>query len=136
MQQHQTAMLNNRLTDKGSSLVEVMLSLVILLIVFLALMQTALLSIDSNVKNLLRDEAVGIAEMRMSAIRNTPFASLTAGTTTATDNRNVRNAAVTYTSTTTITSLNTDNMQATISVAWTWKGQNYTHSISTIVRSQ
>lgn len=124
------------LNKKGSSLVEVMISLVILLVVFLALMQTALLSIDSNVKNLLRDEAVGLAEMRMSTIRNTPFANLTAGTATATDSRNLRNAAVTYTSTTTITSLNTDNLQVTISIAWTWKSQTYTHSISTIVRSQ
>ncbi len=36
-------------------------------------MQTALVSIDSNMINVLRDEAVSIAEMRMNELRNRPF---------------------------------------------------------------
>ena len=51
---------------KGLTLIEVMVALIVLLLVFLALMQTALLSIDSNMINVLRDEAVNIAEEQMS----------------------------------------------------------------------
>ncbi len=50
-----------------------MIAFVVLLFVFLALMQTALVSIDSNMRNVLRDEAVRVAEERMNAHRNVPF---------------------------------------------------------------
>ncbi len=50
--------------------------MVVLLITSLALMQTALVSISSNMHNVLRDEAASIAEMRMNDARSTPFAQL------------------------------------------------------------
>jgi len=58
----------------GFTLIEVIVALLVLLLVFLALMQTALVGIESNVKNVLRDEAVSIAEERMSKARNLLFA--------------------------------------------------------------
>ena len=61
------------LNKRGLSLVEMLIAMSILLFVFLALMHVALISIDSNVKNLLRDEAVSIAEQRMTELRNLPF---------------------------------------------------------------
>ena len=73
----QTALKNK----KGLTLVEVMISLVVLLLVFLALLQTALVSIDSNMTNVLRDEAVNIAEEQMNIARNIDYDSLPAGTT-------------------------------------------------------
>jgi len=60
----------------GFTLVEVMVALIIMLIVFLALMQTALVGIDSNMVNVLRSEAVNIAEIRMNEARNIPFTSI------------------------------------------------------------
>ena len=61
---------------EGVSLVEVMIALVVMLLVFFALMQTALVGIDSNTQNSLRSEAVNIAELRMNEVRNTPFDSI------------------------------------------------------------
>lgn len=123
---------------KGMTLVEVVIALLVLLIVFLALMQTALVGIDANMLNVLRDEAVNIAEEQMSTARNTPFDSLTAGSADVSPPaRSLRNiAAFTYTVTRTVTDINTDNKQVDITVAWNWKGNPYTHSISTIVRRQ
>src|SRR3990172_4640679 len=81
----QTMLLNNKrgkdsrqagMTEWGFTLVEVMIALVVLLFVSLAMMQTALVSIDSNMINVLRDEAVRIAEERMSELRNVPFDNL------------------------------------------------------------
>ncbi len=60
----------------GFTLVEMMIALVIALVIFLALMQTALVGIDSNLRNVLRDEAVSIADMRMNETRNMPFNSV------------------------------------------------------------
>ena len=66
---------------KGLTLVEVLIAMVILLLVSLALMQTALVSIDANMRNVLRDEAVSVAEMRMDEARNTAFDSLASDST-------------------------------------------------------
>jgi Tfp pilus assembly protein PilV len=55
--------------EKGLTLVEVLIASVITLVLFMALMQTALLSIDVNAGNSLRNEAVSIAEERMKEIQ-------------------------------------------------------------------
>ena len=120
---------------KGMTLVEVMIALLVLLVVSLALMQTALVSIDANMTNILRDEAVSIAEMRMNQARNIPFDTLVSDGADIPIARNVRNImGFTYTTRMTVNNLNLDNRQIDITVGWAWKGQNYTHNITTIVR--
>lgn len=132
-------MMNVKLNKKGLTLVEVMIALVVLLIVSLALMQTALVSIDSNMTNILRDEAVSIAEISMNEARNTPFNNLV-GTSNSTILRNFRNANFQYSVTRTVTNLNSDNKQVNVTVTWEWKentvanGNPLVHSITSIVR--
>lgn len=58
---------------RGVSLVEVMIALVILLFVFMGLLQASLLSIDANASNVLRDEAVRLANDTISAVRISPL---------------------------------------------------------------
>jgi prepilin-type N-terminal cleavage/methylation domain-containing protein len=66
-----------KLNRQGLTLVEVMIALLVMLVVFFALMQTALVGIDANMLNTLRGEAVNAAEKRMNAdVRNKPFASI------------------------------------------------------------
>ncbi len=126
-----------KLNKKGLTLVEVMIALVVLLIVSLALMQTALVSIDANMTNVLRDEAVNIAEMRMNEARNIPFDTLVSDAADIPVARNIRNVTgFTYTTRMTVTNLGIDDRQVNIAVGWIWKGENYTHNITTIVRRQ
>jgi len=121
---------------KGLTLIEVMISLVVLLLVFLALMQTALVSIDSNMINVLRDEAVNIAEERMNNARNVPFDTL-ASLPAAPVSRNMRNILnFQYSVVRTVSALNTDSKQVVIAVNWNWKARPYTHTISSILRKQ
>lgn len=126
--------------NKGMTLVEVVIALTVLLIVLLALMQTALVSINANMINVLRDEAVSMAEERMSEARNIPFDSLATGITNfPAQTRSIRNIpSFPYNVVRTISSAGPDAMQVGITVTWEWKektGANaYTHSISTIVR--
>ncbi len=61
------------LNKKGLSLIEVLIASTIVLILFLALMQSVMLSINVNIKNQLRDEAVNIAEDRMRTLRSLDF---------------------------------------------------------------
>ena len=129
------------LNKKGISLVEIMIALVVLLLVSLALMQTALVSIDSNMNNLLRDEALSIAEEWVIRSRNIPFDNLTSnslsqsGTGVDTITRNFRNITnQTFTVTSIVTDRGIDNKQVGVTVAWTWKAQPFNHNMSSIVR--
>jgi len=131
------------LDKKGMTLVEVMIALVVFLLVFLALMQTALVGLDSNMINILRDEAVGVAEESMNEARNVPFDSLAAVTTTGTVTRSFRNIARNFTVTRTVTDFRGgEDKQVNVTVTWEWKektvasGNPYIHSISTLLRRQ
>jgi len=66
-------MQNRMRSQKGVTLVEVMIALVILLIVFIGLIQASLLTIQSNVRNLARDEAVRITADQMDMLRAASF---------------------------------------------------------------
>jgi len=138
--------------NKGVTLVEVMIALLVALIVFLALMQTALVGIDANIRNILRDEAVSVAAEKMDEARNLLFKDL--GLNPATPHvedvqRQVRNLKdptdptknIIFRTTTTITELDGDgnfatddanNKRVDVRVDWQWKGNPYYHIISTI----
>jgi prepilin-type N-terminal cleavage/methylation domain-containing protein len=151
------------LNKKGLSLVEVMIALVIFLFVFFALMQTALVGIDANMINSLRNEAVNIAEMRMNEAKSIPFKrivrdpnSLSAGGCASADcptgfsatgvcvPKDVRSiSSFKFCTNLTCTEFGgdgdcatddtgADNKQVNITVGWKWKGENYTHSITTV----
>lgn len=132
------------LNKKGMTLIEVMIALVILLIVMLALMQTVTLGINSNVSNLLRDEATKIAEQRITELRNTLFTDGALAATAGTDElpvaREFRNFAVDFTPRRTIADLDGDNKRVDITITWEWRnrtigaGNPYTYTVSTIVR--
>lgn len=115
-----------------------MIALVILLVVSLALMQTAIIGMNVNLQNALRDEAVNIAEMRMNQLRSLPFELVTAGTETPVT-RNFRGFTETYNLAVTINNIDTTNAsskQIFIGVDWNYRGKTYSHGITTIVRKQ
>lgn len=135
--------------NKGLTLVEVLIALVVSLLVSLAMMQTALVGIDANTRNILRDEAVNVTEMRMSEARNMPFASLISDAADVPVTRNIRNigGGVTFITRRVVTELDGDsnpatddanNKQINITVTWEWRdstmanGNPYTHRITTI----
>jgi prepilin-type N-terminal cleavage/methylation domain-containing protein len=134
-------MMNVSQNNKGLTLIEVLIAMVVFLLVSLAMMQTALVGIDSNMINVLREEAVKIAEESMIDVRNMPFDSLVEGTTTLpTVSRNLRNTMRPFTVTRAVTDHGDNNKEINILVAWEWKDQTvahgnpYTHSITTILR--
>jgi prepilin-type N-terminal cleavage/methylation domain-containing protein len=129
----QIVLQNRQSGQHGVSLVEVMISLVILLFVFMGLIQAALLSIDSNIRNEIRDEAVRIASEDM-ARRRASF-----GVDSVRNiNRTFRNLMIAFRSNTFRSGnlIDVDSEQVTVTVTWTYKGENFTHSIISIVRNQ
>lgn len=145
------------LNKRGLTLVEVLIALVVFLLISLALMQTALVVIDSNMINVLRDEAVNIAEMRMNDARNLGFTETVnnlisdagalagancpagfspTGLLVERAFRNIKASDFDFCTNRAVNDLDTDNKEVTITVGWIWKGQDYTHTIATIVRRQ
>lgn len=126
------------LNKNGMTLIEVLIALLLFLVVSLAVLKTSVLTLDSNMRNSIRDEAVNIGEELMSAARNTPFDSLPSSTTTTTlttVQRHFRNnATVTYTPVRTVTVRGTDDKQIDITLSWSWRGKTLSHTVSTIMR--
>jgi len=126
--------------NRGVSLVEVMIALVVLLIVFMGLIQASLVSIQSNVKNELRDDAVRITSDRMARLRvislDDPLLADTGDAITfvadlpATVTRNVRNAPVVFTIDKIVDTLDANHKQISLRTTWPWQGENFTHTIA------
>jgi len=123
------------------TLVEVLVSLVIVFIVFLGLSASGLFVLNENIKNELRDEAVSMAGMEMEQVRNTPFDTLYDNTAPQPPSpvvRQIRGLTVNYGVTRTVTILDLNNLQVSINVTWTRTENNQTKSyndnIATIVR--
>lgn len=121
--------------NKGLTLIEVLISLMLLSIVSLALIQSALLAMNTNVMNELRDEAVSVAEQRLNEIRNTPFANIVSQPTD-TVTRNVRAASRAFGLSSQVVNVNDYCKQIALTVQWSFRGTKYQHNVSTVVRSQ
>jgi prepilin-type N-terminal cleavage/methylation domain-containing protein len=136
------------INNKGVTLVEVMISLVIFLIVFMGLMQTALLSIDGNVRNVQRDEAIAIANGELDDLKNVPFGTIAAGTNCRTVSRDFRNISKQFNLCDTITDLpdpdgTVKTKSITVVIGWNHKNETtaqlptnreFQHSITTLRR--
>jgi len=145
-------------SSAGLSLVEVIIALVVLLFTFMGLLLSALLSIDQNVINLLREEAVSIATMRMEEAMNMRFDDVTndtgsgdkvvlpfCGNPPVNDAgpypvkvvrsiRNIGNYEFGTRRTLEPSILDTDTKKITVLVRWQYKDECYTHSITSLRR--
>jgi Tfp pilus assembly protein PilV len=144
---------------EGSSLVEVMIALTIFLIIFMGVMQGALLGIDLNMHNILRDEAVSIASAKMEEMRSLPFASVVSDTNALPSGvdcpgtftignrvqRPMRSITKDFCVNLACVDLDGDgdcttddstsnSKQVNIRVTWKWKGEDYLHSVTTVRR--
>lgn len=141
-----------KINSKGVTLIEVLIATVVLLIVFLGLLQTSLLSIDHNLRNEVRNEAVKIASKYMALTRATKFTDVIATYNPPVPpvwvnltvwapleppvTRNFRNLSFTYTVERSVGFLDNDNKQIGIRVSWTYRTENLTHTIFASWRSR
>ncbi len=124
--------------EKGMTLIEIVISLLILSVVALAAMQTALVSMNANLQNELRAAAVNIADNRMNEVREWDFdTGIVPNASIASESQAFRGFTKTYTSSPLgVQTIDLNTKQITITVTWQFRGQTYSHSISSIVRRQ
>lgn len=127
-------------SDRGFTLVEVLVSLVIVFIVFVGIGLTGLFTLEQNIVNEARDEAVRIAQMETSQARAIPFSALDAwGAAGTTYDVRIRGLTVRYTVARSVVVLNATNRQVAVTVTWPRNGRGgaaATHQVTTVVRSR
>ncbi len=112
-----------------------MIAMVLFLFIFIAVLQTSLLAVDADTRNMLRNEAIRIAAQSMNQARSVPFAALanTAGTFTV--YRKFRSMTIPFTviNTPVPISQEGDDEQFKVEVQWKWRNTPYTHMIQTVI---
>jgi len=114
--------------DKGYTLIEILVSILIMLIIILGLMQTMAVYISHNIKIALRNEAVKIAQSCLEDLRNGQNCP-------ATLKRKVRNFNITFNiAAPDVGNLTSGVNQINVTVSYSYKGQNYTHTITSVIQ--
>ncbi len=129
----------------GFTLIEVMIAFVIILIVMLGLLNLTGQVVTVSVKNTVRDEAIKVAEEVMAQVKALPYDDISTMTynqlrqridpnSSATNiTRNFRNFSMTYTPEISVTTY-TDAKVINVTVTWSYRGDNYSHTISSLMR--
>jgi len=118
--------------NRGFTLVEVLVAIAFLTISMLAVLHALGLSVEHNMKNIIMDEAVRIAEQKMNELRNTPVASLASSTESPTL-RTFRNVTISYNVNWIVQSLSANSRTIQVLVQWRWKNIDHQHSATSIV---
>ncbi len=114
-------------SDKsGYSLVEVLVSLLIMMIILLGLLESMRLYISYNLKNTLKNEAVRIAQECAARLRN--------GQNCTNVVRRFRNFQVEFTVSTAIAPLSSSLENATVNVEYNYGGTHYTYTLYTVIK--
>jgi type IV pilus assembly protein PilV len=125
------ASINNR----GFTLIEVLVSIIILTVGLLGLLQVVNVSIAHNLNNQFRNEAIAVADRTMNTIKMAPFDNIAVGTAFSNISCPLNLGYKNYSVTTVTTALtnSTQTRSVNVLVAWHHKGQRYTHSIVSLV---
>lgn len=77
--QEQMSRRNRRAACKtsGFTLIEVMVSIVILMVAMMGMFQTINLAMDKNIENQLRQKGMAVAEQQLNDLKARPFANIT-----------------------------------------------------------
>ncbi|WP_161939484.1 prepilin-type N-terminal cleavage/methylation domain-containing protein [Thermosulfurimonas dismutans] len=115
-------------SGKGYSLIEILVSILIMLIILLGLLHGMSIYVTHNIKNLLRNEAVKIAQGCAQSLRNGRNCSSTV-------TRNIRNFSVDFrVNAPDFSSLSPGLNEVAITVEYPYKGQIHNYTLTTIIK--
>jgi Tfp pilus assembly protein PilV len=113
-----------------------MVAMLILMVGMLALLSAASLAIDRNLENLLRNEAVQVADNRMRAVKNNPNGSYAAPfgnySLVSHNTSKLSGKSLLYTTTLSSSPASASSNQLSVKVVWTVKGKPLQHELVTL----
>lgn len=125
--------LNNK---SGFTLLEILVALVILMIGMMALLSAATNAISLNLDNILRDEAVQVADAKMRIVKSNnaatfslPFQNISV---TSTQMSKLRSKTTPYTVTLSSSSTGGNSNLLRVLVSWNYKNRAKQHEMSTL----
>lgn len=124
--------------NKGFSLIELVVAIVILMVGMMALLSAAGSAISLNLDNILRDEAVQVADSRLREVKANrsatfalPFNNIS---TTVTRSSKLRSKNMRYVVSLSSAATGGDNSNLiTVNVAWLYKGTTKQHELRTFI---
>lgn len=124
--------------SSGFTLIEVMVSIVIMMIGMLGLLETLSVSMQHNLKNRLRDEGIRIGERYMTELKATPFDDIMANYSTARPQSKLRGISKEYVVERSSLVLGTDDTgntskQVTVVVKWAFRNQTTLNRVVSVV---
>jgi prepilin-type N-terminal cleavage/methylation domain-containing protein len=122
--------------EQGFSLIEVLVALLLMQLVLLALMESAVLIMNTNLRSKLRDIAVQVTEDEIDTYRNIKFEEILAGTTSGSTTRTIGKATYTFSFTKTVDddANNPDLKTVQILTTWNFLGNSFSHSLTQVIK--
>ncbi len=117
--------------SQGFTLIEVLVAMVVLAIGFLGAMGTMIAALDANHQNVLRNEAVKMAQERLENMRNTPYPAVVTEPSLLVE-RQVRKQPWTFQMMQTVKA--GDHLKVVeIEILWAYKSRNHSYRTSTVL---
>ena len=121
---------NTKNKTNGFTLVEILVSILLLTVVLLGIVQSLAIYTRQNIRNIVRDEAVRIAQECMENLRNNYNCNSTV-------TKNFRNFSITYQiSAPDVATFTSENNNVQVSVTYTYppsSSRTYTYTINSVV---
>lgn len=129
-------MIISRLNNRGFTLIEVMVAMLITLVGLLGLLQAVSVATEHNLKNGLRDEALKVGEDQMSSLWVKPFDNYSDAYTPISVPSRLRGFSKNYTVTRTTNKLpnavSYDSRELIVNVGWTYKNESFQHEVHSV----
>lgn len=120
--------------EAGFTLVEMMVSMLILVVCLLGLLKALNVAIFNNTRNLIRADVVRVAEDTMNMMKTQPITATFTPFTTVT--RNIRGISKQYKVRRTATALPSSAVSYQVSVKWAFQNLTATHTIVSVRGNQ
>jgi len=118
---------------RGFTLIELLVAVIILSVGLLALLQTVNLALMHNSNNMLRNEAIQLADEQMALQMSRPFASVSTNTKIQVIPKQVNLVLKNYSVVMQGTSVSANTTRVAVTVKWKVKGQPYSHAITSML---